>query len=801
MNNINDSNNRVDAIQVDDDITKDVNALIHVEPISPIDVESIPVDGTSGGATDESSPIGVQASSSNAMDESSSIPVTQELLGITVTSIEEAFNLYNDYAFRLGFSVRKGKQYYVSGSQTIKMKKFHCAKSGFKDNKKKDSRSYSRVDTRTGCNAFCQFDLASNGQLIVTKHVKDHNHELCPPSNSYLLRSHRSVVDTQLDYLKNLKRSGVALSDGIRFLKHQSGGSPLVGFTPRDAYNSLHTDSIKRLDGTDSNSLIEIFRQRQSNEPDFFFDFELDEDARLCNFFWRDTRMKEDFVLFGDLVVHDTTYRTNKYDMICGPFVGMNHHCMNIMFGCGFLLNKRTDSFVWLFKTFLRAMGGKCPQTIMTDQCAAMSAAISLVFPSARHRLCIWHIGENSKKHIKCLRSQNGFMELFNFLLKYTDTEAEFEFYWNRLVTNYNCHKNVWLNKLYDIREKWCPAFNKDYFSGGILSSQRSETTNHSISKRLSKTSGLSDFYNSFVNVVSEWRSKENGEDVRCSQGLPTMALDHVKLLLHARNVYTIEAYYLFEQQFLKGAACHQESVASNVDELKYHIWRPDIDIIRHEVCFNIKDMNICCTCKFFSEMGILCSHCLRILNIHCVEKIPEKYICRRWTKKVVEHRIMDIASSSSILTVASPIWVIDMGRKWQRLVLSSQDNCKARQVCENLIEDGRRRIEGEVGPICFDDLERSMRSNAIQNPERSGVKGDRNRRPVSTVQKKYNQASGRKNYAKRVESNTKAAVQSSMQEVVSNIVGSGYLVHPNDTTSSELICVRSKSQNNSNDN
>ncbi|XP_031099789.1 protein FAR1-RELATED SEQUENCE 5-like [Ipomoea triloba] len=677
MDNISDTNNIIDAIELNDDITGDVNALIDVELSSSIDVESIPV-GTIRGATEENSPIGVYASSCNAMDASSSIPVNQDLLGITVASIEEAYNLYNDYASRLGFSVRKGKQYYVPGTHIIKTKKFHCAKAGFKSNTNKSSRSYSRVDTRTGCTAGCQFDMASNGQLIVTKHVKDHNHEFCPPSKSYLLRSHRSVGANQLSYLKDLKRSGVALSDDIRFLKHQSGGSPFVGFTPRDAYNSLLIDSIKSLDGTDSNSLIEIFRQRQLNEPNFFFDFEVDGNARLCSFFWRDARMKEDFVLFGDLVVHDTTYRTNKYDMICGPFVGMNHHCMNIMFGCGFLLNERIESFVWLFKTFLRAMDGKCPQTIMTDQCSAMSATISQVFPSARHRLCIWHIGENSKKHIKGLRSQKGFMELFNLLLKYTDTEAEFEFYWNRMVTEYKCHTNAWLDKLYVIREKWCPAFSKDYFSGGILSSQRSETTNHSVSRRLSKTSGLCDFYNSFVNVVSEWRSKENGEDVRCSQGLPTMALDHVKLLLHARNVYTIEVYYLFEQQYLKG-----------YDNMLY-------------------------------------------LQVFLRDGHP-LFTLLAWTKKVAEDRIMDIASSSSTFTVVSPIWVIEMGRKLQRLVLSSQDNCKARQVYEEIFEDGRRRIEGE--------------------------------------------------------------------QVVSDIVGSGYLVHPSGNTSSELICVRSKSQNNSNDN
>ena len=59
--------------------------------------------------------------------------------------------------------------------------------------------------------------------------------------------------------------------------------------------------------------------------------------------------MKEDYNLFNDLVVHDTTYRMNKYDMICGPLVGMNHHGNNVMFSCGFLLNKRIECFVWLF--------------------------------------------------------------------------------------------------------------------------------------------------------------------------------------------------------------------------------------------------------------------------------------------------------------------------------------------------------------------------------------------------------------------------------------------------------------------
>ncbi|XP_019179032.1 PREDICTED: protein FAR1-RELATED SEQUENCE 5-like [Ipomoea nil] len=634
------------------------------------------------------------------VDGSSSIPVDQDLVGLVVSNADEAFEVYNSYAYRLGFSVRKGHQRYKGSSNTIQMKKFCCSKAGYKANS--GVKAYSKIDTRTGCGAFVQFDVGDDGLWTVTKHEKVHNHELCVFNKSHLLRSHRSVGDNQLLYLQGLKDSGVALADGIRFLKHQSGGSPLVGFTSRDAYNSMAADTVKRLDGTDSNSLIEIFRRRQSTETDFFFDFELDLDARLCIFFWRDGQMRRDYEVFGDLLVHDTTYRTNKYDMICAPFVGMNHHCMNVMFGCGFLMNERIESFVWLFKVFSRSMGGKSPQTIMTDQCAAMAAAISKVFPTSRHRLCIWHIGENSKKHIKTLRSNKDFLDMFNYVLKYTETEAEFQFYWTRLVTDYKCHKNTWLEKLYDCREKWCPAFNKDYFSGGILSSQRSETTNHSISRRLSKTAGLCDFYSSFVSVISEWRSKENGEDFRCAQGVPAMMMEHVKLLSHAREVYTIEIYFLFEEQFMKGSACHQEMVLNDGRQQKYHVWRPDIDIIR----------------------------------------------------------------------------------KFQRLVVSSQDSSVARKLCDEAVDDVKKKVEAEVGHVHIEECGVSSSSGGVQNPSSRRLKGERNKRRSGVIEKKYSLARGRRSAANKAALSTKGAVQSLVLENISKLAGDGYLVHPSSSSS-----------------
>uniref|UniRef100_A0A7N0UTI8 FAR1 domain-containing protein n=1 Tax=Kalanchoe fedtschenkoi TaxID=63787 RepID=A0A7N0UTI8_KALFE len=269
-----------------------------------------------------------------------------ELIGFVVESEEVAYALYNDYARRIGFSIRRAKQRYRRGESRLSMRQFVCSKERTKNAKKESKRSYSRNITRTGCQAFIRFSIDQEGRYTIQRHEMEHTHDFSDIRQRHLMRSQRSISDEQIELLKSFRKCGIKLSDAIRFLKCQCGGSPNIGFINIDAYNALANPDCKTFNGSDAKTLIEIFKERQKNEDDFFYNFDLDEDGRLCGFFFRDGIMKKDYDLFGDLVVHDTTYRTNKYDMICGPFVGMNQHTNNVMFGCGFIINERVESFV-----------------------------------------------------------------------------------------------------------------------------------------------------------------------------------------------------------------------------------------------------------------------------------------------------------------------------------------------------------------------------------------------------------------------------------------------------------------------
>ncbi|XP_021759428.1 protein FAR1-RELATED SEQUENCE 5-like [Chenopodium quinoa] len=453
--------------------------------------------------------------------------------------------------------------------------------------------------------------------------------------------------------------------------------------------------------------------------------------------------MMRDYHYFGDLLVFDTTYRTNKYGMICAPFVGMNHHGNNVMFGMGFILNERTESFDWLFDTFLHSMGRKSPITIMTDQAQAIAAGIRNIFPSTvHHRLCVWHLEQNSKKHIGALRALEGFTDLFGYLLKYCETPAEFEYFWKRMCDKYKCENDDWLCDLYKIKEMWCPAYSKKYWYGGILSSQRSETTNKSVSQRLNKTQGLCDFYHVFLDVISEWRSKEGARDYNTLRGNRHLAFANIGILVHARSLYTIQAYVLFEEEFIRGTAYDHVDNGLRFPEYSYLLWRPGKDIIKHEVVFNKETHAICCTCMHFSETGLLCSHSLRAYHLHCVRNIPQEYIMKRWTKAAMcSHGIEEPTLRTNV--VATSVWRSQTIRKFVKLITSCQNSLNARAEVECYFNLLKEKVESVSGVIDFSEIVKEVEivDLEIKNLPKARPKGERNVRPKSTLEKQCNKA------------------------------------------------------------
>ena len=77
---------------------------------------------------------------------------------------------------------------------------------------------------------------------------------------------------------------------------------------------------------------------------------------------------------------------TNQYNSPFAPFVVITGHGQSCLFECAFLLDEIVVTFKWVFQTFLEALGGKHPQTIIIDQDMSIKSAIEQVFINTKHR-------------------------------------------------------------------------------------------------------------------------------------------------------------------------------------------------------------------------------------------------------------------------------------------------------------------------------------------------------------------------------------------------------------------------------
>ena len=104
----------------------------------------------------------------------------------------------------------------------------------------------------------------------------------------------------------------------------------------------------------------------QKINPEFFYDYDVDADNRVRNVFWANASCKGSYEDFGDCVTFDTTYKTNKFHMPLGVFVGVNHHLQSTIFAVALVRDETIPSFEWGFKTFLRCMNNKPPICMLT---------------------------------------------------------------------------------------------------------------------------------------------------------------------------------------------------------------------------------------------------------------------------------------------------------------------------------------------------------------------------------------------------------------------------------------------------
>ncbi|KAK8946704.1 Protein FAR1-RELATED SEQUENCE 5 [Platanthera zijinensis] len=521
-------------------------------------------------------------------------------MGMEFDTLDEIYSFYNTYALVTGFGIRKSSSSKSQVTQHLIWKKFECNKGGLK---KLDSIANTNVkrhhDTRTGCMAKLEVRINAEGKWAVTQFIKEHNHILDTPRKAKKHRSH------------NISHKNLIIKDLIAQL-HSSGMGP----------------------SSSQGALVASYlAEQQSIDHDFYYALELDIEGFLQSIFWVDSRARKNYLTFGDVIIFDVTYKTNRLLMPFAPFTGVNHHRQSILFGCALIADEKEETFVWLFQHWLHCMLDKAPQVIITDMDPAMLNAINRVFPKTRHRFCSWHINKHLFEHNHAMRDQNSefaidYKKWFN-----SKSTSSSQRRWDEFIQKYQISPNNWLSTMWNRREHWVPVFLKDIFVAGMTSSGRSESINAFFDSYVNSNTSLMDFIKQYENALNARRKAELDEDFTTMNSKPCL-ITQLSIEDNATTYYTRNMFKLVQIEIKKGIGCWHDKISKVENVTTYKVGEATEDksgwcTVLHE---DSNFLNINCDCSKFATDGYLCKHIFHIMIKKRVREIPTHYVLKRWT-------------------------------------------------------------------------------------------------------------------------------------------------------------------------
>ncbi|KAK9288408.1 hypothetical protein L1049_016864 [Liquidambar formosana] len=521
-------------------------------------------------------------------------------VGLEFNSANEAYKFYLAYAANVGFKIRIGQLFRSKNDGSITSRRFVCSKEGHQH------------PSRLGCGAFMRIKRQDSGRWAVDRLQKEHNHDLGAPKEAHK----KSPTPTPL----------------VKFREEVSGGV----VSKRNRENNIGSDWY--------HVLFEYFQARQAEDTGFFYAVEID-NGKCRSVFWADGRSRFSCSQFGDAIVFDTTYRRSTYLVPFAMFIGVNHHKQPVLFGCALIADESKESFTWLFQTWLKAMSGRRPVSIIADQDKAIEQAIAQVFPGIHHCFSMWQMKAKEQENMGALLSMgNDFKHEYEKCIYQSRTAGEFDSAWIALLDKYSLKESAWLKDMYRKRKNWVPLYLRGTFFAGI---PMSGSMTSFFGALLNAQTPLSEFILRYERGLERRREEERKEDFNSSNS-QAIVRSKEPIEEQCRRLYTITMFKAFQKELLDcysyfGIKIYEEGIIS-----KYLVKKCGNENEQHTVTLNASNLNVNCSCQMFEFEGMLCRHVLKVFQVVSMREIPSRYILHRWTINAKFGILRDVESGGS---------------------------------------------------------------------------------------------------------------------------------------------------------
>ncbi|KAG2601134.1 hypothetical protein PVAP13_5KG545721, partial [Panicum virgatum] len=347
-----------------------------------------------------------------------------------------------------------------------------------------------------------------------------------------------------------------------------------------------------------------------------------------------------------------------------------------------------------LFETFLEAMKGKTPVSIITDQDAAMRCAIAhftgTIGPvldgdeelEEDFKECMNHTRrapEGQKRaevaiadlqacaapfsippnllcqtSIPCIysftprsstisghglpkpRAVPAARRLAAVAMVAVDDLVEFEEKWDAMINKHGLTDNVHFQRLYGLRSSFAPAYYMHWFYPFLQSTHRSEGFNAVLKKYVNPNMSVLNFVKQYQKIQDKCLVAQDGKDFK-TDDRDRRRWSRYPIEKHASTVYTKNLFYRFSKEFEKTA----EYDVKPEGQIQYYLV-PNNKFVygygkRAYLVTTIEDEgSYYCECSKFDRDGLICCHIMKIMTRLGVKTIPNHFILKRWTQELV---------------------------------------------------------------------------------------------------------------------------------------------------------------------
>ena len=586
----------------------------------------------------------------------------------------------NTYAKQNGFvAVKYRKELDAIDKSITRRRVYTCWKSRTNNPKKVENIDLHHDSTSIKTNCLwqvCFYFGKSSAVIHLTKFDDKHNHQ-CDPVTIDLAPKNSRLPKEILDKIEHYTTNGhLGAGQQYDLITKEFPKHPIK---KKNLYNAIQKSrGIRVHDESDAAIMLSYLMKLRDKDPEYIIIPRLEGPSNeLTGLFWMTSQQRNElWPKFHDVVIHDNTAKTNRYEMALSLFVGIDNNFKTRVLAQALIKYETQADYSWILQCTLEATSNLSPVVLFTDCDPGMIAAVQVIYPTTRHLLCIYHIIENVKKKARSkLRGEmvKSFVKDF-CCMRNSYNQYEFEIRYNEMLKKYEPCRSYLEKKLYPNRESWARYSVAKMFTAGVESTQRVESLNGVLKKHLNRGTLLKELVKEIENELNKEAQYSRIRDYYGSNpsvGLPSTYETIFKDIDSVLKGSLASIPLSLQRGQMKQALLYQGSLISieqineindEFDSIVEHVYDrlqirlrellSDIDYKEIQEIWEVsyiaasstskphyvvilKDMTLLCTCMYIINQGMPCRHQYRILLQSNKAIFHMGFIHTRWFESI----------------------------------------------------------------------------------------------------------------------------------------------------------------------